>query len=381
MKIISTSLFFAAIANQASACTYLSLEGEDGTMVASRTMEWGAFDINAEVLFAPAGTDFKSMKVGFASKYTTQDKEGKQWQSDYDVMGISAMRGVLEEPMFGDGINSEGLSVSLLYHPGTSKYPLFKKDEAENTITSLDLPAYVLSTCKSVYQAKKKLKEVNIIGKWVTPLAEVSGAHFAIADTKGHEIVVEFLDHEMVIFEDTVGVMTNSPSYDWHLNNLRNYVSLKTHDWEEFDVNGVKIAPMGYGSGLLGLPGDYTPPSRFIRAVALRELARETAGGEDTVREAIRILQAFQLPTEHSAESLGKDWDVMKYGSSLWTVAYDTKNMRMYYRTSKIPTVRVVDMNAVDFKNMTAMAFLPLDTEEDAYATEKNLERLSVTEL
>lgn len=370
MKIISSLFFGAVLANQASACTYVSLEGDDGTFVASRTMEWGAFDNKPEIAFAPAGSEFKSMKLG------KKQHQGKSWTSDYDIMGMSAMNEELEETLFADGVNSEGLTVSFLYHPGTASYEDYDQKKRANTITSLDLPSYVLSKCKTTREAKLAIENINIVGKYNELISGIVPAHFAIMDATGDEIIVEFLEKETVIFEETVGVMTNSPSYDWHLTNLRNYVSMSTHDWEDgININGMQLQATGYGSGLLGLPGDYTPVSRFVRATALRQLSRRTDGGEDTIREAIRILQAFQLPYEKSAEeSLDDDsWDVMKYGSTLWTCAYDLKNLKMYYRTAKNPSIRVLDLKSTDFESMSKLerAFFPLDLDDDVYATDR----------
>lgn len=382
VKFFSSLFFGAVLANQAWACTYVSLEGDDGTMVAARTMEWGTFDNKPEVAYAPAGSKFKSSRLG------DHKDAGKTWTSDYAIMGMSAMRGQIDETLFADGVNSEGLTVHFLYHPGTPEYPDYIESEKDNTITVLDFASYILSKCKSVRDAQKKIDKIRIVGKYEESIKSIVPAHFTIADKKGNEIVVEFIDKEVKIYEDTVGVMTNSPSYDWHLTNLRNYLYMKQSNvlehGESVRVGDVDLFETGYGTGLLGLPGDYTPVSRFVRAVALRQLSRRTDGGEDTVREVIRILQGFQLPYELSKEQSykDKDWDVMKYGSTLWTCAYDLKNLKMYYRTAKIPSIRVLDFNKVDFKNMSKdeRTFFALDTDID-YATDVTPTDLSSAEL
>ena len=78
----------------------------------------------------------------------------------------------------------------------------------------------------------------------------------------------------MNVYESKVGVLTNSPEYPWHLVNLRNYVNLRPEPAASVELGGEKLTPVGSGSGLLGIPGDYTPPSRFVRAAFLLNNSR-----------------------------------------------------------------------------------------------------------
>ena len=82
------------------------------------------------------------------------------------------------------------------------------------------------------------------------------------------------------------------------MTNLNNYVNLSALGLPEVEASGVTFAPLGAGSGMIGLPGDFTPPSRFVRAVAFSQTARETEGGFDTIREAFRILDNFNIPAD-----------------------------------------------------------------------------------
>ena len=95
--------------------------------------------------------------------------------------------------------------------------------------------------------------------------------------------------------DNPVGVATNSPPLDWHLTNLRNYVNQTAIDVPPLTVDGVTVAPLGEGSGMLGLPGDFTPPSRFVRAAAFAAAAwkpETAAGGVNTV---LHILSSFDI--------------------------------------------------------------------------------------
>ena len=90
-------------------------------------------------------------------------------------------------------------------------------------------------------------------------------------DASGKSIVIEYVGGKLNVFDDPLGVVTNSPSFDWHMANLRNYVNFSMTNVPPVKLGSVKLEPFGQGSGMLGLPGDFTPPSRFVRAVAFSQ--------------------------------------------------------------------------------------------------------------
>ena len=109
-------------------------------------------------------------------------------------------------------------------------------------------------------------------------LEAVPTEHLTIHDAHGDDLVVEFLDGQTHFHDNKIGVLTNSPPYDWHLTNLRNYVGLSNVEAHPVNLMGLPVTPTGNGSGLLGMPGDVTPPSRFIRATMLTEVVDQGEG-------------------------------------------------------------------------------------------------------
>ena len=101
---------------------------------------------------------------------------------------------------------------------------------------------------------------------------------------------------QLKVYDAFLGVITNSPTYDWHLTNLRNYLHLSPDARQTMALGDLNLTPLGAGSGMLGLPGDYTPPSRFVRATALTASARPLKTSTDAVFEAFRILDNFNIP-------------------------------------------------------------------------------------
>jgi choloylglycine hydrolase len=147
----------------------------------------------------------------------------------------------------------------------------------------------------------------------------------------------------------------------WVASQLRSTQSLPTKKIEDMD-----FAPIGAGTGFLGIPGDYTPPSRFVRAVAYSQTARKTPDGDETVYEVFRIMDNFNLPLG-SAEGPDANPELLKgmRSSTIWTTAADTKNLKYYYHTQHNRKVKVVDLKRIDFSpNEEEIRRFPLDRQK-----------------
>jgi len=211
-----------------------------------------------------------------------------------------------------------------------------------------DVAQYLLTTCATVEDVRAAMKKVRVVPVVEEALGFPPPVHFIIAERSGKRVVIEFKQGETKIFDAPLGVMTNAPAYDWHITNLRNYVNLSQVALPDKRIEDMEFAPLGAGSGMIGLPGDFTPPSRFIRAVAFTASARRTADGPETVYEMFRILDNFNLPLGGAEGSdHGKTASAMR-SSTIWTVVYDTKNMVMYYHTQHNRRVRRVNAGAID---------------------------------
>jgi choloylglycine hydrolase len=166
-----------------------------------------------------------------------------------------------------------------------------------------------------------------------------------VTDASGKSVVLEHVNGELKIHANPLGVMSNSPTFDWHMTNLSNYVNLTVSNVPKIDVRGKQIKGLGQGSGMLGIPGDFTPPSRFVRAVAFSQSALPVETARDGVLQAFHILNQFDIP-KGAARGIEHGKEVADY--TLWTSASDLKNFRYYYRTYENSRIRMVDLKAVD---------------------------------
>ena len=339
------SAFAAPLA--ADACTSMVFKAEDGTRIYARTMEWGASDLKSEMVLVPRGTAFASALGG--------DKTGAKWTNPVGYVGINAAA----LPYATDGMNEAGLTVGVLFFPGFAGYQEVKADELAQTISNIDFANYILGNFKTVEEARAAIPKIRVVRN-----AEIEKAfgtplplHYVISDPSGASLVVEYMNGDLRMFDNKVGAMTNSPSYDWHLLNLRNYANLTPQAPKPRSIDGVSLAPFGAGSGMLGLPGDFTPPSRFIRAVAFVNTMIPAKDAAEAVNDASRMLNNFDIPKGLVREGGPDDFHL---GYTQWSVIGDMSHRVYYYWTMYDRRMRSVDLSKLDFSAPKPSAF-PLD--------------------
>jgi choloylglycine hydrolase len=332
----------AGLPRAAQACTGITLRGADGSVIFGRTLEWGTFDMLPRLAAVPAGTALTAQAM-------PDGKPGAAWTTRHNTVAIIA----LGKAIAVDAMNAGGLSVGMFYHPGTAAYAPYDPALAARSMAMTDLAGFLVTQCTTVDEARALAGQVRVVPVVEPAIGIPAPAHVIVSDASGKAIVIESLDGALRIFDSPIGVITNSPSYDWHLTNLRNYVNLSANGRAPARVDGMTIAPLGVGSGMLGLPGDFTPPSRFIRAAAFAASARRTTGGFDTVQEAFRILDNFNVPLEAAEGDAGAPGHPqVMLSATQWTTVVDLKARILYYHTQFDRTIRRVALGGIDFASL-----------------------------
>lgn len=317
---------------QAGACTGITLKAQDGATVLARTIEWAGGYLNSRYVVVPRGYMQKS--------YLPEGgKDGLSFKARYGYVGVS----VETEEFVTEGLNEAGLSAGLFYFPGYGGYESYDEARKATSLSDLQLVPWLLSSFKTVDEVKAALPRMHVV--MVYPGA--STAHWRIADASGHQVVLEIVDGVPHFYENNLGVLTNSPGFEWHLANLNNYVNLFPGAAANKDWNGLTLAPFGGGSGMLGLPGDVTPPSRFVRAAFFQMTAPRQATAEDAVRQAFQILNNFDIPIGMQCAEGQTPADIPS--ATQWTSATDPMNLKFYYRTMYDSSIRCFDLKTVDF--------------------------------
>lgn len=322
-----------------------------------------AVPLPADVIAVPAGHEYTG---------TAPDgSPGKQWISEYDMAGANA----LGEPHIIDGINTEGLTVGLFYF---AHYVGYEEPQTyDNALAPWEFTTWMLSTCATVQDVRESLDQVDVCAVSEADFGTIVGeadfippAHYLVMDAAGDCIVIEHIEGRPMVYDNPLGVITNDPAFDWHLTNLNNYVNLSPVNAEPFEMEGMTISPLGLGSGLLGIPGDFTPPSRFVQAAFFSWATPAAQSAREAVLQTFHLLNQFDIPLGASQRRGADQEGNPIFDTTLWSTVSDLSNCRYYFRTYKNSRIKMLDLNTVDFRGDRVVSYpMCSSTEEIADIT------------
>lgn len=336
--IIATILSIAAWM-QAEACTGISLVTTGGAHVHGRTIEWASFDLNSRLIVSPRGHEFTST--------LPLERNGLTWKGRYGFVGIS----VSEDRFIGEGMNEAGLNAGLFYFPGYGSLAPYDPENTADNVADMDLVRWMLSQFSTVGEVKAGLDGIKVAPIFIDENGQPSPtAHWRVTDRDGGSIVIEIIDGGQVqVYDNEVGVLTNSPGFPWHLLNLNNHVNLQPGTVGPRKFNELKASSFGAGTAFLGLPGDITPPSRFVRAAFFVATAPTLDNSQDAVSQAFHILNNFDIPigTEFGEAERSKMPDLPS--ATQWTAVSDLDKGAFYFKSMHDGAVKRVELGRIDF--------------------------------
>jgi choloylglycine hydrolase len=336
-RLAAAALAMLLALSPAVACTSFLLKAADGSRVYGRTLEFG-FPLESQAIVIPRHV---------SARATGPDgKPGRSWKSRYAMAGMNAF-GL---PIVVDGVNEKGLSGGILYFPGFAAYADAKTADPAHALAPWDFLTWALGNFASVAELRAALDTVAIIGVTLPQLGIVPPFHYTLHDAGGASLVVEPIGGALKVYDNPLGVMTNSPPFDWQLTNLRNYVKLSPVDAPPLEMSGETFAPLGAGSGMLGVPGDPTPPSRFVRVLALGYSAAPQKNAAETVRLAEHILDNFDIPKGLVRPGAH---DAARFEFTQWSAIADLSSRVYYVKSYDDPTLRAIDLSTFDLDART----------------------------
>lgn len=310
-------------------CTNISIprKAKEDALVSARTLDFGKV-IPATVKFVPRQQSFP--KVAFPNEI--------KWKNKYGFIGVTANLYNIPAISYIDGINEAGLSAAALWMPGSS-YPELKPGTP--ILYNISLVSYVLGNFNNVDDVVAALSKITVIdaGKSNMSISHPP-LHFIITDAYGKHLVIEFMNGEMQTYINKIGILTNAPSYDWHMVNLSNYENLSLNNnsdiWWGQEING---------SGQVGSPGDATPPSRFIRAVFLDQTVFRPMNIQENIGLHLQILQSFTVP--HG--TVLKSYSETEADYTQWGIVRDHTNRSIYFYTDFNNTLFGIHLSKLNF--------------------------------
>lgn len=255
-------------------------------------------------------------------------------KSHYAIIGMAKV--VDSFPLYFDAANEKGLSIACLNFPYNAKYKPF--EEGKINITPFEFIPYILSFCKNTSEVIKKLKDINLINVNFSENMPLSPLHWLICD-KDSSIVVESVEDGIKIYENPIGVLTNNPTFDYHLMNLNNYMHLHEGDIEN-KLGLPSKQNYSVGMGALGLPGDFSSASRFVRAAFVKLKSVCGDGEEESVNQFFHILSSVAMPKGAVLAANGE------YEYTRYSCCINTDTGTYYYTTYENRSIRKVAMHS-----------------------------------
>lgn len=270
----------------------------------------------------------------------------------YAIIGMATVVG--DTPLFYDACNECGLSMAGLNFPGNAHYYSVAADK--DNITPFEFIPWILGQCKSVSEARELLKRINLADIPFSDKLPLSPLHWMISDSN-KSIVIEAMRDGLRIHDNPVGVMTNNPPFEYQLFNLNNYRSIRADNGENGFSDNLSLETYCQGMGALGLPGDVSSMSRFVR-IAFGKFNSSCGDDENSsVSQFFHLLSSVEMNRGCCITESGHA-DITVYSSCM-----NTDRGLYYYTTYDNRQINCVDMHKTNLNCGTISRF-PLITEQ-----------------
>ena len=300
-------------------CTCIDFKTTDNYFGRNLDLE---YRFNEKVVITPRGYEFKL-------------KNGNVINTKSALIGMATV--VNDYPLYAEASNESGLSMAGLYFPGNAKF--FEPDASKLNLSPYELIPYLLGLYSTVSEVRGVFDNLNITNTAFMDNMPVTDLHWMISD--GNDcIVVEQKQEGLKVYDNPLGVLTNNPPFDYHLINVNNYINLTPNCAKNRFSNKINLSQYGQGMGALGLPGDTSPASRFVRA-AFNKLNSSCKGDEEeSVSQFFHILDSVAMVKGATVTAEGK-YDITSYSCCI-----NVSKGIYYYKTytnNQITAVRMTD--------------------------------------
>ena len=278
---------------------------------------------------------------------------GQLLQRHYAMVGMATVADGY--PLYYEATNEMGLSLAGLNFPGNAVY--YPEDPERDNIAPFELVPWILGQCADVAQAKKLLEKANL---WNVPFSQdypLSPLHWMLSD-KHTSLVLEPLADGLKIYENPVGVLTNNPPFDYHLHRLSDFMNLTSEPPVNRFSDKISLERYSLGMGSIGLPGDMSSPSRFVKAAftKLNSLCGESEN--ESVSQFFHILSSVAQQRGLTCVRPGE------YEFTLYSSCCNTNKGIYYYTTYENSRITAVDMHAEDLESDKIIRY-PLRNTQD----------------
>jgi choloylglycine hydrolase len=314
----------------ALACTGGALTAADGGVVVGRTLEFG-IPLDSQLAVWPAGSSFRGT--------TESGNDGFAFTSKYGFIGATAST-IYDQII--DGMNEKGLNIGLFYFPGYAEYAAPTPANLAKGLSPGQVSTWILAMFASVDEVKANIDQIAALPVKLDLLGSVPPVHFKVQDASGKAITIEPIGGTLRVTDNPVRVLTNSPDFQFMMTNLNAYLNLSPGYPQSHTIGDHTFAPFGMGGGAVGLPGDFTPPSRFVRMTFYTQNVPQQPDTTAAVSTLFHILNTFDIPygsVRPPAGTAESDAEI-----TTWTSVSDLKQLQYHWKTYGHQSVRMIDL-------------------------------------
>lgn len=269
----------------------------------------------------------------------------------YAIIGMAAVENGY--PLYYEATNEHGLSMAGLHFPDNAHY--FPLCDTLDNVAPFEFIPHILGQCKNLAEARALLARINLCDTQFSAAFPLSPLHWILADKTG-AVTVETVADGLKLYENPVGVLTNNPPFDYHMTHLAAYMQLTHQPPENRFAKDVPLVTYSRGMGAIGLPGDLSSTSRFIRAAFVQQ--NSLSEGDGDLIQFFHILGA--VDQQRGCVRLEND----AYEITVYTSACDMENGVFYYTTYENSRITAVDMHKEDLDGSTLVCY-PLRKQTD----------------
>jgi penicillin V acylase-like amidase (Ntn superfamily) len=258
-------------------------------------------------------------------------------------------------PMFYDAVNEKGLGMAGLNFAASARYS--EPEDGKQNVAQFEFIPWVLSQFASLGQARSAIEKINLVGTTYDSRYPAAKMHWIIADKSG-AITVEPTEGGLKIYDNAPGVLTNEPPFDMQLFNLNNYMRLSPRQPENSFSDALDLGTYSRGMGGLGLPGDLSSMSRFVRAAFTKLNSLSGSGEAESVGQFFHILGSVEQV--RGCCEVAQD----KYEITIYTSCFNADKGVYYYTTYNNRRITAVDMHRENLDSDSLARYPMLDKED-----------------
>ncbi len=267
-------------------------------------------------------------------------------EKHYAIIGMAHVEA--DYPLYYDGVNEKGLGMAGLNFVGNARYR--KEEQGRDNIAQFELIPWVLGKCATVKEARQLLGRINLTDTPFSRNLPVAQLHWIVADAT-EAVTVESVKEGIRIYDNPVGILTNNPPFDQQMFRLNDYMNLSVKEPENTFSGGLSLHPYSRGMGALGLPGDLSSQSRFIRAAFVKMNSVSGDSETESVSQFFHILGAVHQQRGCCEVAEGK------YEITLYTSCCNASKGIYYYTTYENHQIAAVDMHGEELKGSRLSRF------------------------